>query len=66
MIARLELAHTRAHGFHHARAIGHGDAPVGGGDRADDYGEVMIIQRAAMQPDQDFPRTGRRRRVQLG
>ena len=47
-IADGEFGHTRTDGRDHARAIGHGDAAIGGGARAGDHAKVVIVERAGV------------------
>jgi len=63
VITDRQFRHARTDRFDHACAIGHGDPAIGrshvtGGDR-----EVMVIERACVDPDSNFARA---RLVRIG
>ena len=58
MVSRAELRNVSPHRLHHARAIGHGDSPVGNPTRGRQHAVVMEVQRTRMEPDPDLARPG--------
>ena len=59
VVAHGEFGHAFAHRSDHARAIGHRDAALRGGDHALDHRIVVIVERACLQPDRNLAGTGR-------
>ena len=54
VVTHGEITDRLAHRLHHASAIGHRDAAIGGWHLSADNAQVMKIQRTGMQPHADL------------
>ena len=59
VVTGREPGHALADSLHHARAVGHRDTPILGGDAAAGDREIVEVQRARMQPHPDLARSRR-------